>query len=135
MRRGLPKLIGRPDPWFSSLRWWQKALFGLAAFVVFMALFLLPRNFSIDLVVSVLAVTFAMTSLSVKRWQRFLSLKGWQKFTLIVLSSAALTALLLLTEHTAPYAAVAVVAVALVFSFLTGWRDSGPPPGDRPLGK
>ena len=107
---------------FSSLRWWQKVLFGLAAFVVFITLLLLPHNFSIDLVVSVLASTFALS---------YFSLKGRQRIVLIGLSSAALTALLLVTEQAAPYGVVVIGIAALVLSFLSGWRDGGPPRIDR----
>ena len=114
--------IGPRDS-FSSLKWWQKVLFGLAAFVVFLTLLLLPRNFSVDLVASALASTFAVSYLSVKGW--------WQRILLIGLSSAALTAVLLFTEVAAPYGVVVVGAIALLLSFLTGWRDGGPPPIDR----
>ena len=114
-------LIGRDWPWFSSLRWWQKALFGLAAFVIFMTLLLLPRDFMVDLIASALLVTFALS---------LFSLKGWHMILLIAVSSAALTVLLLLTERVAPYAVVVVGVVALVLSFVSGWRDAGPPPHD-----
>jgi hypothetical protein len=111
-----------PRDAFSSLKWWQKALFGLAALVVFLTLLLLPRNFSVDLVASALASTFALS---------YLSVKGWRRILLIGLSSASLTALLLFTELAAPYGVVVVGAVALLLSFLTGWRDGGSPPVDR----
>jgi hypothetical protein len=123
MRPGSTKRAGsRAWPWFSSLKWWQKGLFALAAFVILLTLFLLPRNFSLDLVGSGLVSIFGLSYFSLKRWQRIL---------LIVLSSAVLTALLLLTEHVAPYLLVVVGVLALVLSFTTGWRDAGPPPPDR----
>lgn len=112
-RRGWTGQVGSRDwPWFSSLTWWQKGLFALAAFVLLMTLLLLPRYFSGSLLASVFAVIFALS---------FLSMKAWQRIVLVGLLSAALTALLLLTQHIAPYAVVAVAVVALVLSFVGGW--------------
>ena len=104
---------GREWPWFSSLRWWQKGLFGVVFGVALLAFILLPRNLAVYWLVTAYAALLAFS---------LLRLSGWQIALLTTVASVALTAVLIRTELIAPYGPIAVGGAAFALSFVLGWR-------------